>query len=97
MGAETGNGNTNCNNEVLDENDELNAPITPGLGGPDTNADFWATVEKVKGVVKTLNFDLQIVPSVLDGTYIQALCLSSYSGQTYILKIEFVHILSALH
>ena len=58
MGAETGNGNNNCNNEVLDENDEDNAPTTPGLGGPDTNADFWATVERVKGVAKALKFSL---------------------------------------
>ena len=45
MGAETGNGNNNCNNEVLDENDEDNHPLTPGY---DSNTDFWGTVTAAK-------------------------------------------------
>ena len=43
-GAETGNGNSN-NNEVLDENDEDNAPLTPGY---DAKTDFWGTVTAAK-------------------------------------------------
>jgi cell division septum initiation protein DivIVA len=43
-GAETGNGNSN-NNEVLDENDEDNAPLTPGY---DAKTDFWGTVAAAK-------------------------------------------------
>ena len=42
-GAETGNGNNN--NEVLDENDEDNAPLTPGY---DAKTDFWGTVTAAK-------------------------------------------------
>ena len=42
-GAETGNGNNN--NEVLDENDEDNAPLTPGY---DAKTDFWGTVAAAK-------------------------------------------------
>jgi hypothetical protein len=45
MVAETGNGNNNCNNEVLDENDEDNHPLTPGY---DSNNDFWGTVTAAK-------------------------------------------------
>ena len=40
---QTGNGNNN--NEVLDENDEDNAPLTPGY---DAKTDFWGTVTAAK-------------------------------------------------